>query len=128
MYAIDIMIMLGQLPFYKFDNVFYGIISAYLLTFIINKVLSYGITKAQVFIFTKQYELLKEELIKNDYGVTLFYASSGLKNVEFQVLNTTVFSKELSKIKSIIQRVDNMAFVTIHPVSEVRGRGFTLDK
>lgn len=96
--------------------------------FIINKVLSYGITKAQVFIFTKQNELLKEELIKNDYGVTLFYASSGLKNVEFQVLNTTVFSKELSKIKSIIQRVDNMAFVTIHPVSEVRGRGFTLDK
>lgn len=128
MYAIDIMIMLGQLPFYKFDNVFYGIISAYLLTFIINKVLSYGINKAQVFIFTKQYELLKEELIKNDYGVTLFYASSGLKNVEFQVLNTTVFSKELSKIKSIIQRVDNMAFVTIHPVFEVRGRGFTLDK
>lgn len=127
-YIIDTLIMLGQLPFYKFDKVFYGVISAYLLTFMINKVLSYGTTKEQVFIFTKQYELLKNELIKNDFGVTLFHASSGFKNTEFQVVNTTVFSKELPKIKSIIERVDNMAFVTIHSVSEVRGRGFTLEK
>ena len=62
------------------------------------------------------------------FGVTMFYATSGLKNTEFQVVNTTVFSKEITKIKTIIEKVDHTAFVTIHPVSEVRGRGFTLEK
>ena len=93
-----------------------------------HKVLVYGTNKEQVFVITKQYELLKEELIKNDFGVTMFYATSGLKNTEFQVVNTTVFSKEITKIKTIIEKVDHTAFVTIHPVSEVRGRGFTLEK
>lgn len=128
MYAIDTIIMLGQLPFCSFNKVFYGVISAYLLTYMINKVLSYGTTKEQVLIFTKKYDTLNKELIKNDFGVTLFYASSGLMKTEFQVINTTVFSKELPKIKSIIENVDDTAFITIHPVSEVRGRGFTLEK
>lgn len=128
MYIIDTVIMLGQLPFGQFDKVFYGIISAYLLTNMMHKVLVYGTNKEQVFVIIKQYELLKEELIKNDFGVTMFYATSGLKKTEFQVVNTTVFSKEITKIKTIIEKVDHTAFVTIHPVSEVRGRGFTLEK
>lgn len=128
MYIIDTMIMIGQLPFYQFDHIFYGVLSAYILTYMIHKVLSYGTQKEQVFIYSKKHEILAKELIDNDFGLTLFDGYGGFQNNKFKVINMTVFSKELPKLKLIIDNIDKTAFITIHPVSEVAGRGFTLEK
>ena len=44
MYIMDAVIMLGQLPFIKTDRVLYGIVSAYIFTFTLERVLFFGET------------------------------------------------------------------------------------
>lgn len=56
MYIIDSFIMLGQLPFCSLDRVFYGLISAYILTFMINIVLNFRLNKEVSTDYIKEYE------------------------------------------------------------------------
>lgn len=128
MYAIDTAIMLGQLPFCDADRVLYGIISAYLMAFMIDKVLTMGVGKYQVTIITGKYEELCNLLLQNDFGVTLQLIETGLEKVRQKAVVTTIFSKELRRVQNMIGDLDPMAFVTVQKVTDVRGRGFTLGK
>lgn len=127
-YVVDIIIMLGQLPFCDSSRVLYGIIAAYLMAFMIDKVLTMGVGKYQVTIITGQYEELCRLLLQNDFGVTLQLIETGLERVQEKAVVTTVFSKELQRVQKIIEGLDPTAFVTIQRVTDVRGRGFTLKK
>lgn len=128
MYAIDTVIMLGQLPFCDTSRVLYGIIAAYLMAFMIDKMLTMGVGKYQVTIVTGKYDELCHRLLQNDFGVTLQFIETGLEKVRQKAVVTTIFSKELRKVQDITGVIDPLAFVTVQKVTDVRGRGFTMGK
>ena len=44
------------------------------------------------------------------------------------VVMSVVNNRELVQLNQLIQKIDPQAFIVIHQVNEVRGRGFTLKK
>lgn len=128
MYAIDTAIMLAQLPFCPINRVVYGIIYAYVLSYAMNKVLTYGVYKLQVNVITKNDKELCEALLKHDFGVTMNYIQTGLEKNEQKAIQTIVFSKNMREVQKIIDSIDEKAFVTIQEIRDVKGRGFTMEK
>jgi len=57
-------------------------------------------------------------------GATALKARGLYRNIDREVLTTVVTLKELSKLLSIIKKVDSKAFVTVSNVHEVMGEGF----
>ncbi len=57
-------------------------------------------------------------------GATAIKARGLYRNIDREILTTVVTLKELSKLLSIIKKVDPKAFVTISNVHEVMGEGF----
>ena len=41
---------------------------------------------------------------------------------------SVVNNRELAQLNQLIQKLDPQAFIVIHQVNEVRGRGFTMKK
>lgn len=66
------------------------------------------------------------KVIMNDMsrGATAIKARGLYRNIDREILTTVVTLKELSKLLSIIKKVDPKAFVTISNVHEVMGEGF----
>lgn len=54
-------------------------------------------------------------------GVTIFYGEGGYSKNHKKVLYSVVTRLEIAKMKSIIEEIDENAFVTIHEVHEVLG-------
>ena len=126
MYAIDTAIMLGQLPFCDTDRVLYGAVGVYLMTYLIDRVLTLGTDKYQVTIITEKYEELRRLLLQNDFGVTMQLIETGLEKENQKAVTTTILSRELRKVQDIAAGVDETAFMTIQRVTDARGRGYTL--
>ena len=57
-------------------------------------------------------------------GATAIKARGLYRNIDREILTTVVTLKELSKLLSIIKKVDSKVFVTVSNVHEVMGEGF----
>ena len=128
MYVMDAAIMLAQLPFIETDRVLYGIVSAYIFTYMIDRVLTFGEKQYEVTVITPHYERVREELLSHDYGLTLFAAETGLKRDPVMEINTVVRSRDLREAQKIIRGIDDNAFVRIGQVTRILGRGFDREK
>lgn len=128
-YALDFFILLAQLFFSNGERVLYGILLVIIYSTILDKVLLAGHSRLQVKIVTTQEELVREKIIKNlDLGVTLLKAESGYARQEKNMLLTIVTNRQLAKLNQMVQEIDPAAFIIIHQVNEVHGRGFTIDR
>ena len=128
MYAMDAVIMLLQLPFCQTDRVIYGIISAFLFTQMIDRILLLGEKKYDVRVVTDQFEELRMMLLRHDFGVTMELAETGLRRKQIKQLTATVSAASLNRVINMIRKTDEHAFVRITQVTTVLGRGFDLEK
>ena len=128
MYAMDACIMLLQLPFCETDRVLYGIISAFIFTQLIDRVLLLGEKMYEVTVVTEHFQELRDELIQNDYGVTLELAETGLMGNPIKEVTSTISARSLKHIQKLIRSIDDTAFVRIAQVTTVLGRGFDREK
>lgn len=129
MNGMDIAILLLQMAFSNKEMVLYGILLVLTYTTILNKVLLLGQAKMQVKVVTEHYEEINQAIANQlDRGVTLFRSKTGHLKKEGYVVMSVVNNRELAQLNQMIQKIDPQAFIVIHQVNEVRGRGFTLKK
>ena len=69
-------------------------------------------------------ELSTAILEKLSRGVTLLKGEGGYTNQEKNIIYCTLTSREIAKLKELVNEVDPMAFLTIYDVVEVKGKGF----
>lgn len=106
----------------------YGILITILSSIVIGFVSPIGMKKTQVKIISKEYREIRELIInKLNRGVTVLYGQTGFLKERCYVLLTIVSNRELVKLKNEVQKIDPTAFMTISIVSEVRGRGFSVE-
>lgn len=83
-----------------------------------------------VFIISEEHEKIRKQIIiQLGRGVTIFNGKRGLRGKKAQlegmntrdILYTVVTKLELSKVKNIIEEIDNTAFMTTHSISHVKG-------
>lgn len=83
-----------------------------------------------VFIISEEHEKIRKQIIiQLGRGVTIFNGKRGLRGKRAQlegmntrdILYTVVTKLELSKVKNIIEEIDNTSFMTTHSISHVKG-------
>ncbi len=129
MYVFDFSILMSQMLFANKEQVLYGIILVLIYTTVLDKVLVFGESKTQVKIISEKYDEINSAILENlDRGSTLLQAETGYKKIEQKMVLTVVSNRELSKLNSLVTDIDPHAFMIINKISEVKGRGFSLEK
>ncbi|BCN31765.1 YitT family protein [Anaeromicropila herbilytica] len=129
LYALDFVILLLQMLFANKEQVLYGILLVVIYTVVLDKVLFIGKSQLQVKIISEEYEKINHMVIHElDRGSTLIHANTGYCRNESLVVLTVITNRELPKLNEKVLEIDPQAFMIIHKVNEVKGRGFTTQK
>ena len=129
LYLFDFIILLVQAYFQPLQKVFYGIILVIIYTVTLDKMLLMGSTKTEVrVISTRSQEICDAILEKMDRGVTLISAKGGYLKEDSPIIFSVISNRELPRIERIIHEIDPESFMVVNRVSEVSGKGFTLNK
>ncbi|MDO5047423.1 MAG: YitT family protein [Anaerococcus sp.] len=85
--------------------------------------------KIAIYIISDKYEEINQMLLKKyDKGVTLLQAEGGFSLKEKKVIMTVTAVRNYPIMEEEILKIDENAFIFNYQVSEVLGRGFTIDK
>lgn len=126
MYVFDVAILLSQLLFRDREKILYGIIMVMIYTVILDKMLMMGKKQVQAKIISEKYEAINLAVQQQlDRGTPLFKVEGGHLRKPSMAVVTVVSGRELQKLNRIVMDIDQEAFMVVHQVGEVRGRGFT---
>ena len=129
MYAFDFCILLTQILFRPAENVLYGILLVLIYTIVLDKMLLLGSSRTELKIVSaKSDEICSAILRQLDRGVTLLDGEGGYLHQRRQVILSVISNRELIKVEKIVHSIDPECFMIINRVSEVSGRGFSMEK
>ncbi|MEI4309394.1 YitT family protein [Streptococcus suis] len=111
------------------DTVMYSIIALMAITYIVNRMMSGTQSSRNVMIISQKSEEIKDYITKvADRGVTELPIIGGFTGVDKRMLMTTISIPEMQKLETAVLEIDETAFMVVMPASQVRGRGFSLQK
>lgn len=129
MYFFDFLILLLQLAFRPVDNVLYGILLAIVYTVVLDKMLMLGTSRTEVKIVSSRARELSAAILSQvDRGVTLLHGEGGYLHQPTEVVMSVISNRELVKLERLVHSLDPDCFMIVSKVTEVHGRGFTIDK
>lgn len=127
LYAIDLTVLLLQLPVRDVMQVFYGLAVVAISSAVLNKTLTAGASLTQILVVSDRYEELREAILHRlDAGVTLLASEKGYTGQRSRLLLTVVPARKLPAVRACVSAIDPTAFVIVSQVAEVGGKGFTL--
>lgn len=127
LFMIDGSIVVSAAIYYNdFFMILYGFLFIYISGKVIDAIVFSGFNSRAVHIITKNPDLVKEKIYEVlNRGVTEIYSRGGYKLEDRKMLICIMSNKEFYKMRSIIQELDNHAFIYVARVSEVHGEGFS---
>ena len=129
LYTFDFCILLAQLFFSPAENVLYGIVMTLLYSLVIDKMLLLGQSRTELKIVSSKSQQITEAIMGQvDRGVTLLHGRGGYLGNETELVLTVISNRELVKVERLVHQIDPECFMVVSRVSEVRGRGFSLNK
>lgn len=129
MMAFDIAILLVQALFNPPDQVLYGIVMVILHTIVMDKMLLLGDSRTQVKVISPQSDAIRTAILEQlDRGVTVLHGEGGYTRESCEVLLSVVSNRELPKLEKLVHSIDPECFLIVSRVTEVSGRGFSLEK
>jgi len=127
--AVDFLILLLQFPFHDIPHIVYGVITVAVTSAVLNRTLAAGTRLLQVMVFSDAYAQIRTAILETcDAGVTLLMSEKGYTETPSRVLLTVIPHRKLGMVRQQISRTDPQAFVVVSQISEVGGRGFTLER
>ena len=129
MYVFDVCILLSQAIFRKPENILYGIVLVLVYTLVLDKMLLMGTTRTEVRIISEKSAEIRDAILKElDRGVTMLEGESGYLHNKTQMIFSVISNRELPRVEKIVRGIDPVSFMVVSRVSEVKGRGFSLNK
>ena len=129
MYVFDFTILLAQMFFRPTEKVLYGIVMTLIYTVVIDKMLLLGQTRTELKIISSKSRQISDAIMQQvDRGVTLLNGEGGYLGNETKLVLTVISNRELIKVEKLIHQIDPECFMVVSRVSEVRGRGFSINK
>ncbi|MCC8027810.1 MAG: YitT family protein [Clostridium sp.] len=128
-YLMDCIILGLQLITADFQGVLYGILLIIMYTMVLNQVLISGSARIQVKIVSRAYERINRLITEQmDWGASLLHMETGYLHNEQEMILAVISRRELPKLNRLVMNEDPEAFMIIHQINEVRGRGFTMNR
>lgn len=129
LYVMDSVILSLQLITTDLYAILYGILLIMVYTAILNKVLVSGNVRMQVKIVTKKYNTVNRLITEGlDCGTSLLHMETGYLHREQDMILAVISRRDLPKLNQLVMNEDPEAFMVIHQINEVKGRGFTLKR
>lgn len=124
-FAINMCIVVIGALFFGLPRALYTVISIYIQSIILDKVLKGFSTKKLLMILTEKEDDIIEFIINDmNRGVTTLPAEGEYTHKRRKMIYCIVNMSQLISIKKSVKQIDPKAFITIMDVSEVRGNGF----
>lgn len=103
----------------------YTLISLFITSKVVDKILVGLDHKKMLFIVTDQEEEIAEQLMKTiKRGVTYLDGEGAYSNKKKRIIYCIVNSRQLAKVKQIVTQIDPKSFVSVTEISEIQGNGF----
>ena len=129
LWAFDFCIMLSQMMFHKAEDLLYGILLLFVISFALNKMLLLGTSRTEVKIVSQHASQIRDAILsKIDRGVTMLHGEGGYLRRDTEMILSVVSNHELPKIEQLARGIDPHCFMIVTRVTEVWGRGFTYSK
>lgn len=129
MYVFDVIILLSQALFSQSEMTLYGIVLIIIYTMTLDKMLLLGTTRTEIKVISHRANEIRDAILKQmDRGVTMLDGEGGYQREKLQMIFSVISNRELPKIERIVHEIDPECFMSVSRVSEVRGRGFTMNK
>jgi len=129
LWSFDFCIMLTQMMFHKAEDLLYGILLLFVISFALNKMLLLGTSKTEVKIVSQYAGQIRDAILSRiDRGVTILHGEGGYLHTQTEVILSVVSNHELPKIEQLARSIDPDCFMIVTRVTEVWGRGFTYSK
>ncbi len=123
---VDSIIITGAgIAFKSIDAIFYGVLTLFLSSKIIDRILEGAPYARATFIFTeKTDEIIKMITQQLKRGATVLPGKGAYTKKDRNVIFCVVTKREIAHLRELIKEIDPNSFVVITEVYEVLGRGF----
>ena len=129
LWTFDFFIMLSQMMYHKGEDLLYGILLLFVISFALNKMLLLGTSKTEVKIVSQNAGEIRDAILSRiDRGVTMIHGEGGYLHRQTEIILSVVSNHELPKIEHLARNIDPDCFMIVTRVTEVWGRGFTNSK
>ena len=129
MLTFDIAVLLMQAVFSPVQQVLYGVVMVLIHTIVMDKMLMLGASRTEVKIVSSQSDAIYAAILAQlDRGVTILHGEGGYTREPSAVLLSIVSNRELPRLEKLAHSIDPTCFLIVSHVTEVSGRGFSLDK
>ena len=129
MMVFDFIILAAQAAFSPVRQSLYGVVMAIIYTVVLDKVLMLGTTRTEVKIISaKSDEICAAIFAQLDRGVTILHGEGGYLREPESVLLSVVSNRQLPRLEKLAHTIDPTCFMIVSHVTEVSGRGFSLEK
>ena len=129
LWAFDFCIMLAQATFHPAEDLLYGIVLLVVISTALNKAMVLGTSRTEVKIISEHSEEIRQAILSRvDRGVTVLHGEGGYGRTDTAVLLSVISNRELPRLQQLARSIDPKCFMIVSLVTEVWGRGFTLDK
>ena len=129
MMAMDLVILGMQAAFSPLRQSLYGVVMAIVYTVVLDKVLMLGSTRTEVKIISKKSDAICAAIMGElDRGVTILHGEGGYLREPESVLLSVVSNRQLPRLEKLAHAIDPTCFMIVSHVTEVSGRGFSLEK
>ena len=129
MLTFDIAVLLMQAVFSPVQQVLYGVVMVLIHTIVMDKMLMLGASRTEVKIVSSQSDAICAAILAQlDRGVTILHGEGGYTREPSAVLLSIVSNRELPRLEKLAHSIDPTCFLIVSHVTEISGRGFSLDK
>lgn len=119
------LVLLDLDPAKRIETIVYGYVAMAITAYSLDAVLSGSKQSVQVFIFSKNYQLIADRITAEmNRGVTVIDGQGWFTKENQKVLITLVRKHEANDVYRVIKEVDPEAFISVASVMGVYGRGF----
>lgn len=125
LFFIDFCVILAAGFFLRIESALYALISIYAGSRVVDMVVQGFERQKACYVITERTDIVKRKLMDElGRGLTVFDAHGGFRGEERPVILCIVGAQEVSRLKTVIRREDERAFVFITDAYEVLGEGF----
>ncbi|AKA72204.1 YitT family protein [Clostridium scatologenes] len=109
----------------SFQIAIYTLISMYLNSAVLDKIIQGVEREKVVFIVTRKSDKVKDEILKKlNRGVTYLYGEGAYTGDKKNIIYCILSPKEIEQVKGLIENIDDSAVISIMDTAEVKGKGF----
>lgn len=125
MLIIDIIVVTGSIFIIGLEKAMYTFLAVYIGAKAIDLIVEGLDERVAVLIISNSPELVLHDITNNlSRGVTILEGRGGYTRTNKELLYIVINKQEIVKLKQIINHIDENAYVTVHAVHEMIGKGY----